>query len=89
MIVAVYANPVVDGEPRVFPAQEGGGELLCDQRLGEQELDDGTAEGFGELRGVVDGKEEEATIGGEPSFQNDGVPVGVRAKAITGRGRCA
>jgi hypothetical protein len=57
-------------------------ELHGDQSLGQQELQHGAAEGFAELQGVVDGKEEEATIGGEPTFQDDGVPVGVRSQEI-------
>ena len=41
------------------------------------------AEGFGKFPGVVDGKEEEPSVGGETPFQDEGVPVGVGSEKIT------
>jgi hypothetical protein len=82
VIVAGYANLVVDGEARIFPAQKRCREILADEALGQEELDKGSAEGFGELLGVVNGKEEESSVGGEASFQHQGVPVGVCPQEI-------
>ena len=82
MIVAGYADLMIDGEARVFPAQKRCSEILADKALGQEELDKGAAEGFGELLGVVEGQEKEASVGGEASFQHQGVPVGVWSQEI-------
>jgi hypothetical protein len=67
----------------VFPTQEGRSELLSDESLGKEELDESTTEDLGELLGVVNGQEEEPSVGGETPFQDQGMPVGVRSEKIT------
>jgi len=81
-IVATYTYGVVVGEAGAFPAEEGRGELFGDETPGEEELHHGAAEGFGELPGVVYGQEEESPVGGEASFQDECVPVGVRSQEV-------
>jgi hypothetical protein len=72
----------------VSPAQEGCGKILAYKALGEEKLDEGAAEGFGELLGVMERQEEESPVGGEPSFQHQRVPVGVRTQEIAEGLKC-
>ena len=45
VILSRDADPLIDGEARVFPAQEGCGKILIDEAFGQEELDEGAAEG--------------------------------------------
>ena len=82
VILSADANLPVDEEPRVSPARQRCREILADKALGKEELQEGVAEGFAELLGVLDGQEEEAAVGGEAPLQHQSVPVGVGPQEI-------
>jgi len=82
VILSTDVDPLIHGKARMFPAQEGRGKILADEAPGQEKLQEGTAEGFGEFLGVVDRQEEEASVGGEASFQHQSVPMGVGPQEI-------
>ena len=76
MVATLKTHRVVNGEPRVFPAQEGLCEMLGDEIELEEQADGAPAQAFGEASGIVDGevvelpgRVEKAPPRREPRFQ--------------------
>lgn len=56
VIATIKAHRVVDGEPGVFPTQEGLSEALRDEAQLKEEADGAPAQALGQGSGIVDGQ---------------------------------
>ncbi len=64
VIATIKTHRVVDGEPRMSPAQEGLGKLLRDEAQLQEEADGALSQALGQAGGIVDGQsEDELTVG--------------------------
>ncbi len=78
VVAAIKAHRVVHGEPGVFPAQQGLGELSGDEAQ-LQELPDGApAQALAEASGIMDGEEAEQPLGVISAFRMSAWKCGLK-----------
>jgi hypothetical protein len=83
VVATIKTRRVVDGEPGVFPAQEGPGELLRDEAQLQEEADCAPAQVFSHSSGIVDGQVVELPGGVESALKDESVEAGVEPKRVS------
>ena len=82
VIAPIETHGVVDGEPRMSPAQEVLGKRLCDKAQLQEQADGALAQALGEPGGIMDGEVVELTGGVESALKDESVEVRVEPKRV-------
>jgi len=83
VIATIKTHRVVDGEPRMSPAQEGLGKLLRDEAQLQEEADGAPSQALGQASGIVDGQVVELPGGVKSALKDEGVKVRVEPERVS------